>query len=109
MSKLTNMPWTGFVESVLNPCNVRYCQRALKGRYPRAAQVKNALAILEERYYIFHQVAMHKGPGSLPGQTYIVNTQDIEASSQADATPWPNRLAVISEEVERPKTLCPYG
>jgi putative DNA primase/helicase len=57
---------------------VRDCHRALRGRYPKAAQVQAGLAILEERAFIFPQAPPRGGPGRPPGPAYTINPRALE-------------------------------
>lgn len=57
----------------------RDCHRALRGRYPRAAQVQGALTVLEERGFIIPKEPPVKGgPGRPASQAYIVNPKGLE-------------------------------
>lgn len=57
---------------------VRDCHRALRSRYPRAAQVQAALAVLEERAFIFPQEAAKPGPGRPASPSYTTNPKALE-------------------------------
>lgn len=55
----------------------RDCHRGLRGRYPRAAQVQAALAVLEERAFIFPQEAAKPGPGRPTSPGYTTNPKAL--------------------------------
>ncbi|MBI4799661.1 MAG: DUF3987 domain-containing protein [Desulfarculus sp.] len=58
---------------------MRDCHRAMRGRYPRAAQVQAALGVLEERAFIFSKEPAAKGgPGRPASPSYAINPKALE-------------------------------
>jgi hypothetical protein len=56
----------------------RDCHRAVRGKYPKMAQVSPGLKILEERGFIFPADGDREGPGRPKSPSYTVNPNALE-------------------------------